>query len=783
MQTSNKYTMMRPLQFLIFMLSFSFMAYSQYYPKNMHFDASTHILSTHLENDSDFYNIDLIESVNMDFYAIDFWALMHENYGTENYVLASLTYKGEVYDSVGVQFKGQTSYRKPAQQNSEKLSFDVKTDYVIDGQDINGYSTFNFNNSYQDHTFMREVLYTHLAAKNIPAARANYIELSLNGEYWGLYPNVQQVNNDFVGEWFMDNDGIRWRADVPLGVSNPPGNPVGPNWGDGTAALNYHGLDASEYQQYYTLKSSKLEDPWNYLIDVCRVLENIEGPDYPDTLKKYLNIDATLWFLATEILFSDDDSYIYKGKMDYSLYYDQQTALMNLLEIDGNSAMVLRNADWGLFYHANDENYPLLNRLLNIPELRQRYLAHVRTIIKDCFTEESLDWVDSQKTVLAPFIQSDPKSPTTYSQFNTEVSRLKKFITDRKIFIEGHPEYQVLSPIITNTSFSTEGVEWQIPTLNDEVSIKTSVSHPAGIDQVKLYYSTNLSGNFYVVEMEKTDDFYESTLMNFKAGENIRFYIEAIADNTSKTRAYFPEGAEHEVLHFKVKQETLEDPVVVINEFMASNTATVADQDGDFDDWIELYNLSDNLVDLSGYYLSDKEDNITKWTIPAGTEIGAYDYLIIWADENGSQEGLHANFKLSKSGESISLSNPEEILVDYVDFGEQEEDKSSARIPNGTGDFVIQEATFGENNENALSVFNPGDENAIIIFPNPASSYLQLLVNDSFSTIDKISIFDSFGNIIYNISGVSKAKIDINDWHPGVYYVRFNEQISKLIVY
>ena len=236
-------------------------------------------------------------------------------------------------------------------------------------------------------------------------------------------------------------------------------------------------------------------------------------------------------------------------------------------------------------------------------------------------------------------------------------------------------------------------------------------------------------------------------------------------------------------MHFKVKQETLEDPVVVINEFMASNSMTVADQDGDFDDWIELYNLSENLVDLSGYYLSDKEDNLTKWTIPDGTEIGAQDYLIIWADENGSQEGLHANFKLSKSGESISLSTPEEVLVDYVDFGEQEVDKSFARIPNGTGDFVIQEATFGENNENALSVFKPGAESAINIFPNPASSYLQLIVNDSFSTIDKISIFDSFGNIIYDISGVSKTKIDINNWHSGVYYVRFNEHISKLIVY
>ena len=142
---------------------------------------------------------------------------------------------------------------------------------------------------------------------------------------------------------------------------------------------------------------------------------------------------------------------------------------------------------------------------------------------------------------------------------------------------------------------------------------------------------------------------------------------------------------------------------VVINELMADNDNTVPDPQGDYDDWVELHNLTDSAVMVTGLYLSDKEDEPTKWAFPENTEIPANGYLIVWLDEDGEDapDGLHANFKLSKNGETLTLvgadaqGNP---VLDSITFGEQETDTALGRSPNGTGDFQVVQATPGAPN-------------------------------------------------------------------------------------
>lgn len=137
---------------------------------------------------------------------------------------------------------------------------------------------------------------------------------------------------------------------------------------------------------------------------------------------------------------------------------------------------------------------------------------------------------------------------------------------------------------------------------------------------------------------------------------------------------------------------------VAINEVQASNSTTATDDDDQYDDWIELYNLTSSVVDISGYYMTDKSDNITKWQVPTGTTIPANGYLIIWADGDLTQTGVHADFKLSASGEAVYLYNEDQQLVDEVEFGEQTGETSYARVPNGTGSFQWGTPTFGTSN-------------------------------------------------------------------------------------
>ena len=141
------------------------------------------------------------------------------------------------------------------------------------------------------------------------------------------------------------------------------------------------------------------------------------------------------------------------------------------------------------------------------------------------------------------------------------------------------------------------------------------------------------------------------------------------------------------------------DKSVVINELMPSNS-TIPDQNGEFDDWIELYNLKSGTIDLSGYYLSDNKANPRKWQMPSGTYIVPNGYLIIWADNDTLQTGLHANFKLSASGESVVLSDPGNSIIDEVDFPAPTQELTYSRRPNGTGKFTWQAPSPNTTNDN-----------------------------------------------------------------------------------
>jgi Lamin Tail Domain len=104
---------------------------------------------------------------------------------------------------------------------------------------------------------------------------------------------------------------------------------------------------------------------------------------------------------------------------------------------------------------------------------------------------------------------------------------------------------------------------------------------------------------------------------------------------------------------------------LVINEFMADNDplTQIVDEVGQSDDWIELHNTTNTTINIGGYFLSDELGQLDKWQIPAGQSIGAFGYKIIWADADASQGPLHASFKLSKTGESIYLTNANAVIL------------------------------------------------------------------------------------------------------------------------
>jgi hypothetical protein len=126
-----------------------------------------------------------------------------------------------------------------------------------------------------------------------------------------------------------------------------------------------------------------------------------------------------------------------------------------------------------------------------------------------------------------------------------------------------------------------------------------------------------------------------------------------------------------------------QQPKVVINEFMASNNETYADGFGEFDDWIELYNTTDERIDLGGMFLTDDLDNPTKYQIPKRTDkwttIAPKGYALYWADGDPEQGDRHMDFRLKKKKGVLAIFDRDTVLIDMVKYGMQEEDISFGR--------------------------------------------------------------------------------------------------------
>ncbi|WMJ74592.1 CotH kinase family protein [Cytophagaceae bacterium ABcell3] len=173
-----------------------------------------------------------------------------------------------------------------------------------------------------------------------------------------------------------------------------------------------------------------------------------------------------------------------------------------------------------------------------------------------------------------------------------------------------------------------------------------------------------------------------------------------IAPNTNYTNTYYFDNFHGPHVFYEGTAQ------LSINEFMASNGNTIADYEGDREDWIEIYNSGDGSLNLRGHYLSDNDNNPTKWIFP-GVIINPGDYLLVFASgkdtifPNGE---AHTNFRISSQGEPIRLSSPDGEEIDHVSAVSLQRDRSYGRLPDGNGEWAyLSNASPGASNNSTPS--------------------------------------------------------------------------------
>jgi len=135
-----------------------------------------------------------------------------------------------------------------------------------------------------------------------------------------------------------------------------------------------------------------------------------------------------------------------------------------------------------------------------------------------------------------------------------------------------------------------------------------------------------------------------------------------------------------------------------INEFMASNKSTIADEKNQFDDWVELYNSEDTTINLKLFYLTDDFNKKNKWRMP-NVNIQPKRWILIWCDEDSSQGILHSNFKLSSGGEQLGIFSLSLEAIDTITYGPQKTDTSFGRFPDGANSWKFMHPTPNNSNQ------------------------------------------------------------------------------------
>ncbi|MCP4515684.1 MAG: lamin tail domain-containing protein, partial [Delftia sp.] len=222
------------------------------------------------------------------------------------------------------------------------------------------------------------------------------------------------------------------------------------------------------------------------------------------------------------------------------------------------------------------------------------------------------------------------------------------------------------------------------PLPTQAVTVSIVIRDEGAVLSATLYYSVSLGGtlqqDFLAAPMQRVvGDWYRARIPPQPAGAIVAFYM--LARDDQGALGIYPA---HETLRYQVGH--YQPPPLFINEFLADNEAVNQDEQGEYEDWIEIYNAGDAPLDVGGMYLTDDLSQPTQWRIPDSTLAPARGFVLIWADDDVGDGPLHANFKLGKGGEEIGLFDRDSTanaLIDSLAFGAQNTDVSTGRQPDG----------------------------------------------------------------------------------------------------
>ena len=397
----------------------------------------------------DLYDTDHISEIDIDFYDAN-WDEILDGYmalDSDERILADVTINGIVFDSVGVRYKGNSSYRP----NQVKNPLNIKLNY-LKNHDYQGYYTLKLSNGFKDPSFVREVLALEIASKYMPSARAGYANITINGTYTGLFTNVQSINDVFTQEHYYSEDNPFFEG---AGDGPPPTGCSYKIW-------DYMGTDSTDCYPYYY--DSKSGDYYSYLIDFLDIFNSD-----PNAMEEVYNVDRHLWAMAFDIALVNLDAPI-SMPHNFYLYYDG-TDRFNYIKWDLNECFgVFQRLDLTQLdllgmqqldpFTNNTPGTPILYKVWQNSRWKKMYMAHMITLMEENIGNNwYMERAAELQAGISDAILNDPYKFFTHAQSVENLSSsvglsvgISELMDPRSSYLSGTSYFQFTQPDVSNIS-------------------------------------------------------------------------------------------------------------------------------------------------------------------------------------------------------------------------------------------------------------------------------------------------------------------------------------------
>ena len=289
--------------------------------------------------------------------------------------------------SVGFRVRGNTS------RDADKKSFKISFNEYVNGQKFEGIEKMNLIGLHNDPSLLRYWLSLKTLNDNaLICSRVSFVKLFINGQYKGLYLNVEHIDDEFLQKRFINDD---------------QGNLYKCFWG---ADLNYWGSNPTSYYDTYELKTNKAQNDYSGLIQFLNTLNNISDTEFPCFIEENFEVDLYLKTLAAEMIIGHWDGYAL-NKNNFYLYQRPSDGKFVFIEYDMDNTFGIDwfGIDWSTRNLNNwqNSNRPLIDRLLSHPYYKDQFNLYLDEILNDFNNSNWLIELQQKQNDLSSSVQSD----------------------------------------------------------------------------------------------------------------------------------------------------------------------------------------------------------------------------------------------------------------------------------------------------------------------------------------------------------------------------------------